>query len=337
MNQTLPSGTLLQGNGRLYTIDRVLGHGGYGITYLGNTLVKITGDLGEIETNVQVTIKEFFMDEFMTRSGNDVVRTVQDPSIDLHARQFFLEAAKMAQLSHPNIAKVLEVFIANDTCYYVMEYMPGGSLDDFIRQREGVPETEAIRCIRQIGSALSHMHEHKMLHLDVKPANVMRSPHGTRLKLIDFGFSKQYKADGEAELDEKLGCGTQGYASLEQAEGKVARHFTPMLDVYGLGATYYKLLTGQTPDSAIDIINHGINPIPLVSKKVSQQSIDAIKAAMHPDPNLRLQSVEAFLEMLPPQEAQDLIPKGHTHRWHNLMNKILKIKHHHLHLHHSQG
>lgn len=297
----------MHGENYTYTIVKVLGKGAYGVTYLATTHVKLTGDLGTIETEVQITLKEFYMQGRMSREGDIVNRNTEDTETNSFARCFYMEADKIASLSHPNIVKVLEVFVDNNTCYYAMEYLSGGSLLDLIDRNKGIREPEAQEYIRQIGSALSYMHHHKMLHLDVKPSNVMLSSDGIP-KLIDYGLSQQYGNDGELESDDGLGSGTPGYAPLEQSAQQNIQYFSPTLDVYALGATYYRMLTGVTPSNAVDILNKGVNTLPLVQKNVSQQSIDAIKAAMQPTVDRRLQSIDEFLNMLQPGSASD--PSG---------------------------
>lgn len=297
----LPHGTKVVGTTHTYTIDHALGHGAYGITYLATMKVPVSGDLGTIESEVSVTLKEFFMCDRMERDGEKVVRREDKGDMDTYARCFFMEAEKLSKLSHPNIVKVLEVFIANDTCYYVMEYLPGGSLAAYIHENNGISEQRAISMMRQIGDALSYMHSQKMLHLDIKPGNMMLTRSG-QIKLIDYGLATQYEDDGEAENSDTLGSGTPGYAPMEQSEKTATNTFMPTMDVYALGATYYKMLTNITPGHAVMILNRGIDTLPLVNKKVSQQSIDAIKAAMQPLAEKRLQSVDDFLAMLPEVE-----------------------------------
>lgn len=285
---------------RTYTIVHVLGTGAYGITYLSTTQVTIRGELGEINVNVCVTLKEFFMDG-MTRVGDAVERDLGNDVISSYARCFYMEADKLSTLSHPNIVNVLEVFVANNTCYYSMEYLSGGSLNEMIQNLDGIPESEALSYIRKIGDALSYMHSRKMLHLDIKPGNIMFDG-SHNVKIIDFGLSQQYEASGESEFTDGLGAGSPGYASIEQASKEYGVSFAPSLDVYGLGATYYKMLTSCTPPKAIELAASGIDTIPLVQRAVSQKSIDAIKAAMQPEAEKRLQTVADFLAMLPADE-----------------------------------
>lgn len=326
-NAALAPGTVLKSKNYTYHIEKVLGKGAFGITYLVNTNVSMQGQLGTIHTGVKVALKEFYMPGEMKREGGELIEISPESKVKTYADKFRREATRLAMLSHPNIVRVLEVFEANNTIYYSMEYLSGGSLNDYVTQKGGLPEQEAIGYIRQVGSALMYLHTNKMLHLDVKPANIMRSEMSDMLKLIDFGLSKQYVENGDPVTSTNLGVGTTGYAPLEQAEVRREHEFSPQLDVYALGATYYKLLTANTPASAISVLNRGLNTLPLVKKKVSQQSIDAIKAAMEPIQDKRLKSVEAFLNMLPRVDDETVFApkKGHYYRYWVLLVTILCV------------
>ncbi len=296
---SLAPGTVLRSDNYTYHIEKVLGSGAFGITYLVNTNVAMQGQLGTIHTGVKVALKEFFMHKEMKRQGVELIPISDEESVKLYADKFRREASKLAMLSHPNIVKVLEVFEANNTIYYSMEYLPDGTLNDYVNKKGGLPEKEAIACIRQIASALLYLHTNKLLHLDIKPANIMRIESTNTLKIIDFGLAKRYEKNGDPESSSSLGSGTTGYAPLEQADTHGEHEFSPEMDVYALGATYYKLLTAHVPNNAIDVLNKGLNTLPLVKKDVSQKSIDAIKAAMEPTKTKRLKTVDAFLDMLP--------------------------------------
>lgn len=306
---SLTPGTVLKSKNYTYHIERVLGHGSFGITYLVNTSVSMQGQLGTIHTGVKVALKEFYMEKDMKRVGSELVAVSDEEKVATYAQKFRREASKLAMLSHPNIVRVLEVFEENNTIYYAMEYLPDGNLNDYINKQGGLKEREAIGCIRQIGSALMYLHTNKMLHLDVKPANVMRVESNNTLKIIDFGLAKRFDDNGDPETSANLGFGTPGYASLEQTDGSVEHEFSPELDVYALGATYYKMLTGLTPSTAIDVLNRGMNAVPLVKKNVSQKSIDAIRAAMEPTKAKRLKSVQAFIDMLPRVDDETIFPE----------------------------
>lgn len=316
---SLTPGTVLSSDHYTYHVERVLGHGAFGITYLVNTSISMQGQLGTIHTGVKVALKEFYMEREMKRVGSELTIVTDEARVKLNAEKFRREASKLAMLSHPNIVRVLEVFEANNTIYYAMEYLPDGSLNDYVNRKGGLPEQEAIACIRQIGSALMYLHTNKMLHLDIKPANVMRVESSNTLKIIDFGLSKRFARNGDPETSANLGYGTPGYAPLEQVDANIEHDFSPELDVYALGATYYKVLTGVVPSPAIEVLNRGLNTMPLVKKNVSQKSIDAIKAAMEPTKAKRLKSVEAFIDMLPRVDDPTIFPERTDYRpWHTI-------------------
>ena len=288
----LTNGTLLQGG--KYRIESVLGQGAYGITYLATTKVK--GHLGDIA--VKVAVKEFFSKELNTRKVDGNVSEVSSDSLaGKYSNMFLREARNLSHLKHDGIVNVLEAFPENNTHYYVMEYVDGGSLDAYIRSKGRLSERETLSLARQIGSALSFMHKNKMLHLDLKPKNIMLRADGT-LCLIDFGLSKQYEADGEPESSTTIGLGTPGYAPLEQGDSDDRKTFAPTLDIYAFGATLFKMLTGKTPPRASDIFNEGFPEDELLSLEISEETISAIRHAMNPRKGDRPQTVEEFLKEL---------------------------------------
>lgn len=296
----LKSGTLLQGG--KYKIESVLGQGAYGITYLATTKVK--GTLGDIA--VKVAIKEFFSKELNTRKVDGNVSEVSSDSLaGKYSNMFLREARNLSHLKHDGIVNVLEAFSENNTHYYVMEYVDGGSLDAYIRSKGRLSERETLSLARQIGSALSFMHENKMLHLDLKPKNIMLRADGT-LCLIDFGLSKQYDADGEPESSTTMGLGTPGYAPIEQGSSDDRKTFAPTLDIYAFGATLYKMLTGKTPPRASDIMNDGFPEEELLSLGISEETVSAIRQAMSPRKGDRPQTVEEFLALLKDPIKEDV-------------------------------
>ena len=298
-NKALLPGTMLRGKKRDYRIDRVLGQGTFGITYLAYTKVTVDGDLGKLQPEIPVAVKEFFMGDINGREGSTVTTGGSGELFDKYRHKFARESANLANLNHANIVKVVETFEANGTSYYVMEYCGGGSLDARIAECGGLPQGEALRYFGQIASALSYMHGRRMLHLDLKPGNVMLRTDGEAV-LIDFGLSKQFTDDGEPESSTTIGGGTPGYASLEQAnyneddgDGKLP----VTMDVYSLGATLYKMLTGKRPPVASDVLAR-FPEQPLRDHGVSDDVIAAIRHAMQPIPANRYQSVAAFAAAL---------------------------------------
>lgn len=248
-NKALRPGTVLRGEKYVYRIDRVLGQGTFGITYLAYTKVTVEGGLGCLQTEMQVAVKEFFMGDINGREGSMVTTGGSSDLFDKYRSKFAREAGNLARLHHAGIVNVLEMFEANDTSYYAMEYCGGGSLDALIAKRGGLPEGEALRYFGQMAAALSYMHSQRMLHLDIKPGNVMLRASGEAV-LIDFGLSKQFTEKGEPESSTTIGGGTPGYAPIEQAnynEEENGGKLPVTMDIYALGGTLYKMLTGKRP------------------------------------------------------------------------------------------
>ena len=307
-NITLTPNTLLRGKSYTYTIQKVLGQGTFGITYLATTQVKVHGALGELETTMQVAVKEFFMRDINGRDENTVTTGSKEGIYANYKKKFAREAENLSKLKHPHIVKVLEYFEANNTVYYAMEYVEGGNLDNYIKQHNGLPEAECVKYARQIGSALSYMHAHKMLHLDLKPGNVMLRKNGDAV-LIDFGLSKQYDENGEPESSTSVGSGTPGYAPIEQANYHEGKDFPVTMDVYALGATMFKMLTGVRPPEASVILNEGFPAYELQKHHVSNTLMAQIAKAMADKKKDRPQSVDAFLQGLggkiPPRKEEE--------------------------------
>ena len=235
---TLQPGSTLQ-NGK-YEIQRVLGQGGFGVTYLA-----LQQGLNRI-----VAIKEFFIANFCVRNADTHHVTIATESsrefVERYRNKFLKEARNIAKLEHPNIVSIIDVFEENSTAYYVMKYAQNGSLHDKVKREGHLSEAEATRYILKIANALRFVHQHKMTHLDVKPANILLSDNDEPW-LIDFGLSKQYDTKtGEQTSSTPLGY-SPGYAPIEQYMAGGAGTFSPESDIYSLGATFYKLLTGNTP------------------------------------------------------------------------------------------
>lgn len=290
----LSSDTILRGKSYTYRIVKVLGQGSFGITYLATIVDEEMKKLG-VETHV--TIKEFFMDKINGREQSTVTVGTQKGLYGEYKSKFLREAKNLAKMDNPNVVHVLETFEANNTVYYVMEYLDGGSLDEYISNRGRLTMDKTIPIIIEIGSALSYMHQHLMLHLDLKPSNIMLK-NGANAVLIDFGLSKQYDEEGMPESSTKVGAGTPGYAPIEQANYREGRDFPVTMDIYALGGTMYKMLTGTRPPEASEILNEGFPADDLFQYNINQQVVDIIKKAMSPLKRNRYQSVKEMLDAL---------------------------------------
>ena len=216
MNE-LRQGTPLQG-GR-YIIKRVLGQGGFGITYLAE----------QVSLGRNVAIKEFFMkDNCQRNSVTGKVTTGNTLQIGRYHAKFLKEARTLSGLSHPNIISIIDVFEENGTAYYAMPFMPNGSLSDLVKRNGPLQEDVALRYIKQIAQALKYMHNKHLCHFDVKPANILLDANDNAV-LIDFGISKNYDAHGNETSTTPIGM-SEGYAPLEQYQQMVSE-FSPASDV----------------------------------------------------------------------------------------------------------
>lgn len=295
----LQPGTVIHGTHNDYRIERVLGQGSFGITYVAN--VRLKGRLGAIESTAMVAIKEFFLRDVSSRNGLRVFSVSDSTLCSDYRRDFLREAQNLSRLDNDHIVKVLETIEENDTVYYVMEYLSGGNLDQHILSHGKLSCREALDIAIQIGEALKCMHAQHMLHLDLKPLNVMRGEDG-HIVLIDFGLSKCFGADGQPESSTRIGQGTTGYAPIEQHSFNKADGFMPTLDIYALGATLFKMLTGCVPPEASVVLNEGLPVDELSSAGVPPAIIALVERAMQPLRRMRHQTVGEFVD-----EAQRLL------------------------------
>lgn len=292
-------------NGK-YTIVKMLGQGAFGITYLAVTHTSLSGELGKMDVDVKVTVKEFFMSQMNSRStdGTSVEHT-DGTLVKDYKRKFIREAENLSRLQHENIVKVLEVFEENNTAYYVMEYLDGGTIDDLIKANGRLSATQTVDITRQVCSALQYMHGNRMLHLDLKPKNIMLTSKG-QVKLIDFGLSKQYNENGEPEESTSIGLGTPGYAPIEQATYRQDGSLPVTLDIYALGATMYKMLTGTVPPDSSVVLNYGLPLQPLRLARIPQQLMTVVSKSMAPTMRNRYQTVAEIDALLAGMTAEEL-------------------------------
>ena len=297
----LPEGTTLHGKNGDYWILRQLGEGGAGITYLAEA--KNTGE--------KVAVKEFFMKDRSGRSGTHVTNSSTDGNFEKYKTKHINEARKLMDLGGKhNIIRVTDLFEANNTAYYVMEYIEGGNLSDYIKRKGKLPPEEATNLILQIADSVSFMHSQKMLHLDIKPKNVMLRNEGTPI-LIDFGLSKVYDDNGEPESTTSIAGFTDGYSPNEQASYRDGKGFPVTMDIYALGATLFHMVTGTKPPSASDVMNLHEDFLEELRNAnvpdVLQKCIDKAMASLVKN---RYQTVEQFVQDLPRPKRQTKKKKG---------------------------
>ena len=226
----LPQGSVL----RDYTIEEVLGHGGFGIVYKAR----------HNELDHVVAIKEYLPSELAVREGT----TVRARSADCETffadglRRFREEARALIDFQqHPSVVDCRDFFRANGTAYLVMEYVEGLPLSELLRQREaaGRPFTESdlLGIAMPLAEGLAHIHRAGVIHRDIKPANILVRKSDQRPVLIDFGAAKQ----AVAEHSRSLAPYTEGFAALEQvADGQLG----PWTDQYGFGAVLWRMVAG---------------------------------------------------------------------------------------------
>lgn len=239
-----------------YKIERVLGIGGFGITYLASANIHV----GNVSVKAYFAIKEHFMGSDCERdkqTNRVVYSTPARSRVENSRKDFIAEAIRLHKLGtlHPNIVKVNEVFEDNNTAYYVMEYLDGESLREYVKRQGPLKEAEARQIMNPIISAVETMHANNMTHLDIKPDNIMLATNddGTiRPVLIDFGLSKHYDKNGRpTSTINTLAC-SEGYAPMEQYAGITT--FSPESDYYALGATLWFCLTGKDPKKATELL-----------------------------------------------------------------------------------
>ena len=284
--QQLKIGSSLQGG--KYKIEKVLGQGGFGITYLA------TQEL----LDRKVCIKEFFFKEYCERDEATSHVSLGTQSnhelVERFMNKFLKEARTISQLDHRNIIKIHDIFKENNTAYYVMDYVEGESLNDIVNRRGALPEKEAVAYIERVADALKYIHQQNINHLDIKPSNIMIRQGDYRVILIDFGLSKQYDAQGDQTSTTPVGI-SHGYAPMEQYKQGGVSTFSPQTDIYALGATLYKLVTGNIPPQAMDILDEGLPSLP---SSLSSSVAETIKKAMQPRKADRPKSIDEFLKKL---------------------------------------
>ena len=290
--QHLQPNTTLQGG--KYRIERVLGQGGFGNTYVGfNTTFED-----------RVAIKEFFMQGINDRddaTGSITVSLERNKSqFKEQLEKFKKEALRIRKLDNPHIVKVHDLFEENGTAYYVMDYVDGENLAERLK-RTGKPmsEQEVRDILPQILDALKSVHDAGIWHLDLKPANILMDKAGN-VKLIDFGASKQLNAQKGGATTSTAISYTNGYAPREQMEQNYDK-FGPWTDIYALGATLYALLTNKRPPLPTDIDDdatedkHKALPMP---DNTSEEMKRLILWMMQTNRNQRPQDVDCVLSRL---------------------------------------
>ena len=289
MQHLQPNATLQGGK---YRIERVLGQGGFGITYLAV----------QTSLNRYVAIKELFIggsgQAINDRRGNQVVVTnsANQASFNQQKEKFKKEALRLANLNHPNLVKVHEFFEDNGTAYYVMDYIEGESLRTKLNREGCLSESLVLKYMQQLLPALDTAHRQSIWHLDIKPENILVDRNG-HITLIDFGASKHIEPNSTLTTSLVLAY-TPGYCppelldlSNENPEYYIQaiKDIGPWTDIYALGATMYNLLSDYLPPSKRRLEKEGRNAF-VYPNNVSSSTQDLIIWMMKPSKEDRPQS-----------------------------------------------
>ncbi|MGN0321741.1 MAG: serine/threonine protein kinase [Oliverpabstia sp.] len=289
----LPLRTILNGK---YMIGKVLGEGGFGITYLG----------WDLNLEMKVAIKEYYPREIVTRMS-DVSLSVSVLSGGVRqpyeegVEKFMNEAKRLARLSHlPGIVMVRDFFQENRTAYIVMEYMDGNSMKDMLRERNGrISMEETMAMILPVMDSLEKVHEVGIIHRDISPNNLMFNQYG-QVKLIDFGAARYVMAANRTGMDRKSlsVIFTPGYAPVEQYSSKGNQG--PWTDVYAICATIFRAITGRVPEESLDRLNGVEQPSPsmLGVKDITPSQEAALMKGLALQPQDRYRTITELKEAL---------------------------------------
>jgi tetratricopeptide (TPR) repeat protein/serine/threonine protein kinase len=277
--ETLPPGTLLDGS---YRIVRVVGSGGFGVTYEAED-----SNLGTV-----VAIKEYYPLDFGERAGTMSVRAKSDrhrTTFDWGRSNFLTEARTLARFEHPSIVRVTRVFEAHSTAYMVMRFEQGRSYEDWLRWLGRPPTQEELdRIVAPVLDALQMLHAANFLHRDIAPDNIIVRADGTPV-LLDFGAARRAVAEMSRAL---TGIVKAGYSPHEQysSDGRLQG---PWSDLYALGATLYRAISGNPPDEAMLRLDEDRMPSAAkIGKGIYRPSfLAAIDACLKVRPSQRPRSV----------------------------------------------
>ena len=285
-----------------YRIIKVLGRGGFGITYLAH----------ELKLNREVVIKENLPSALSNRASTTYrVQPLTEGnaagSYEWALRNFLNEARTLSSLEHPNIIRIFTAFEELGTAYYVMPHISGTSLD---KVRYPMPEAEIRPILLAMLDALRYLHSRTpvLLHRDIKPANILRGPDGTPV-LIDFGTARVLSEHSQTVVE------SPGYTPLEQM--KTRGNVGPWTDLYALGGTMYKLITGKPPVRCLDRIGEDTQPRLAdnteLLKNYSPRLLESIDKALALEVRNRWQSAEEWMKALADAEVTHKQPEAPRH------------------------
>ena len=288
----LRAGTVL--NDR-YIVGRVLGQGGFGITYLAL----------DTQLNAKVAIKEFMPNDIATRIGTTVSVAMESKSeaFTYGAERFMEEARTLAKfIGNPNIAGVTSYFDENDTSYFVMDYIEGISFKTYIANQGGkVSVEDACNVMIPVLRALTAVHQEGFIHRDVTPDNIYITKDGM-VKLLDFGSARYSIGDKSKSLDVILKV---GYAPKEQYIRRSRQG--PFTDVYSCAACFYAAITGYLPPESLERLDKDeLQPISQLGIEIPEYLDKAILKGLAVQPEDRFQSAAEFLDAIESQQVVEV-------------------------------
>ncbi len=288
MNPALETGKTF-GGGR-YIVERILGIGGFGITYY----------VRHVELGVHYAVKEFFISGKCVRENDRstvLLQNIDQSRYDKLKKRFADEARTLVALNNPHVVKVMDIFEENNTSYIVMEYVPGITLQQKVDSEGKMSVSEVINCMGQLAEAVSYIHDKHVLHRDIKPENVMITP-DNRIVLVDFGSAREFIND---EVQNQTAILTHGYAPIEQyaANGKKGNY----TDIYAMGGVFYFALTGEKPMDATSRTQEEMKSPKELNPDIPDAVNDTIMKAMAMKPENRYQTVHDFMIDLVGEQA----------------------------------
>ncbi|MDR1455238.1 MAG: protein kinase [Tannerella sp.] len=294
----LPKGHYLRD--KKYQLGNVIGQGGFGITYTGTWSTEVKGELGTVRTDVPICIKEYFFKDYCFRDKASLHVRVHSKTgqtlFDKFKEKLIKEAKILSEVHHPFVVNVLEVFEENNTAYIAMEYIQGCSLKYMLDAQGPLPEKKVLKYIYQIGQALNFVHQKNILHLDIKPSNILIDKRNNA-RLIDFGVSKRYDIE-QQETSTTLLTLSKGFASIEQYDDEGIQSFSPRPDIYSLGATMYNLLTGVIPTESILRATKPLAKPSELNREITPGTEEVILKAMKVNPAERYLTIREMINEL---------------------------------------
>lgn len=283
LEHELPAGTVVDE----YTVQRVLGGGGFSIVYLATS-----------RQGHEVVLKEYMPQKIATRDDTHQVVALKELYNDKFShgqRLFFQEAGALGNLKHPNIVNVINFFRANGTVYMVMDYEEGHNLQHYIVRHKGkLSETFILTVFLPLLDGLHSIHQNGLLHLDVKPGNIHLRKNANPL-LLDFGAVHEMMHTRQFQPNQVV---TPGYSPIEQLDP--GGYVGPWTDIYAIGATIRTCMEGTPPMSSTkrrerDTMRPAVTAF---KKHYSQALLEAVDWAMEVDPILRPQKATQLIEAL---------------------------------------